>query len=58
MSPLINHRVRFAAHRNCGGSIHAVFICNATLFCVGKGGSKEQRHEAEEGQEIEEVSPV
>jgi len=28
-------------HRNCGGHIHAVFICNATLFCAGKGQLKE-----------------
>jgi hypothetical protein len=27
-------------------------------FAWGKGSSKEQRHEEEEGQEIEEVSPV
>jgi hypothetical protein len=27
-------------------------------FAWGKDSSKEQRHEAEEGQEIEEVSPV
>jgi hypothetical protein len=32
------------------------FICNATLFCVRKGNSKEQRHEAEETEENEEVS--
>jgi hypothetical protein len=29
------------SHDNCGGYIHAVFICNARLFCMGKGGSKE-----------------
>jgi hypothetical protein len=45
-------------HRNCGGHIHGVFICNATLFCEGARASKERRHEAEEGEEIEEVSSV
>jgi hypothetical protein len=46
---------------NCGGHIHAVFICNARLFCMGKGSSKEQRYGNEEEEaevEIEDVSLV
>jgi hypothetical protein len=35
-----------------------VFICNARLFCMGKGSAKEQRYEAKEAKESEEVSFV
>jgi len=45
-------------HRNCGGHIHAVFICNATLFCGVRAAHKEWRHEAKEAEENKEVRPV
>jgi len=41
MSLWMIHRLRSAVHRNCGGHIHAVFICVAPLFCKGEGSSKQ-----------------
>ena len=57
MSLWIIHRLRCAVHRNCGGRIHAAFTCIAPLFCVGEGSSKEERYEAKEAEENEEVNP-
>jgi hypothetical protein len=52
------HRVRFAGHHKLWPPHSGVFSYDAIYFAWVRAARRSYRHEAEEGEEIEEVSPL